>query len=172
VRGNARTWRPCQCQGRGKKEELRGLEPLAFWMQTTGAALLAVSRCSPPYVRTLAQGSRGAHGLLYLAAVQTDWRHQGHRQEAVDADPSLVMARAMRPIPSLTWEVGSHVSLDQLEPYAVWIDSSGQYLRLHPRKAKCTEEVTCQKAHPSNLNIGITYSSKDVATLLVVGEEK
>jgi DNA-binding transcriptional ArsR family regulator len=49
--------------------ELRGLEPLAFWMQTSGTALLAVERCSPARVRMPAQDSRSAHGLLYLAAV-------------------------------------------------------------------------------------------------------
>jgi hypothetical protein len=34
-------------------------------MQTTGATLLAVFHCSPPHVRTPAQDSRRAHGLLY-----------------------------------------------------------------------------------------------------------
>jgi hypothetical protein len=49
--------------------ELKGLEPLAFWMETSGASLLAVNRCSPARVWTFAQDSRSAHGLLYLAAV-------------------------------------------------------------------------------------------------------
>ena len=44
---------------------------LTFWMQTTGAALLAVNRCSPARVWMPAQDSRSAHGLLYLAAVRT-----------------------------------------------------------------------------------------------------
>ncbi len=39
------------------------------WMQTTGAALLAVEWCSLARVRMAAQDSRSAHGLLYLAAV-------------------------------------------------------------------------------------------------------
>lgn len=43
---------------------------LAFWMQTTGASLLAVNRCSPVPVRMAAQDSRSAHMLLYLAAVR------------------------------------------------------------------------------------------------------
>jgi hypothetical protein len=56
--------------------ELRGLEPLAFWMQTSGTALLAVERCSLVRVWMAAQDSRSAHGLLYFAAVQDDWCEQ------------------------------------------------------------------------------------------------
>jgi len=37
-----------------------------------GASLLAVQRGSPVRVRTLAQDSRSAYGLLYLAAVRYD----------------------------------------------------------------------------------------------------
>lgn len=47
---------------------------LAFWMQTSGACLLAFNRCSPPRVQMPAQGSRSAHRLLYLAAVRANWR--------------------------------------------------------------------------------------------------
>jgi hypothetical protein len=47
----------------------------AFWMQTTGAALLAISRRSPVHVWTPVQDSRGAHGLLYLAAVRYGRNH-------------------------------------------------------------------------------------------------
>jgi hypothetical protein len=36
--------------------ELRGLEPLAFWMQTMGAALLVVEQCSLVRVWMAAQG--------------------------------------------------------------------------------------------------------------------
>lgn len=61
----------------------------AFWMQTTGAALLGVQRCSLPCMRTTAQGGRTVYGLLYLAAVSVDWRDQEHRQGAVDADLSI-----------------------------------------------------------------------------------
>jgi hypothetical protein len=46
----------------------------AFWMQTTGPALIAVRLCSPVRMWTLAQGSGCARGLLYLAAVRDDWR--------------------------------------------------------------------------------------------------
>jgi hypothetical protein len=38
-------------------------------MQTTGAVLLAVRRCSPVRMRMLAHDSRSAYGLLYFAAV-------------------------------------------------------------------------------------------------------
>jgi hypothetical protein len=42
-------------------------------MQTTGTCLVAVNLLSPARVRTPAQDSRSAHGLLYLAAVpETD----------------------------------------------------------------------------------------------------
>ena len=59
-------------------------------MQTTGASLLAVNWSSPAHVRTPAQDSHSEHGLLYLAAVQANWREQEHRQGTVDTDPSLV----------------------------------------------------------------------------------
>jgi hypothetical protein len=63
---------------------------LAFWMQTTGAPLLAVSGCSSPRVWTLAQDSRSAYGLLYLAAVWAGWHEQEPRQGTIDSGPSLV----------------------------------------------------------------------------------
>jgi hypothetical protein len=44
-------------------------------MQTTGAPLLTVSRCSPPHVRTPVQDCRRVHGLLYLGAVRNDSHH-------------------------------------------------------------------------------------------------
>ena len=43
---------------------------LAFWMQTTGTALLADKPCSPARVRLVVQGGRSACRLLYSAAVQ------------------------------------------------------------------------------------------------------
>ncbi len=43
-------------------------------MQTSGAALLAVQAGSPVRLRTLAQDSRSAYGLLYRAAVRDDRR--------------------------------------------------------------------------------------------------
>jgi hypothetical protein len=47
----------------------------AFWMQTSGTALLAVERCSLVRVWMAAQDSRSAHGLLYFAAVREDRHH-------------------------------------------------------------------------------------------------
>ena len=72
----------------------RGAAPIMIlWMQTTDALLLAVSRCSSPRVWTLAQDSRSAYGLLYLAAVWASWHEQEHRQGTIDSDPSLVSYR-------------------------------------------------------------------------------
>jgi len=42
----------------------------AFWMQTMGATLLRVRRCSLARTWMLARGSHSACGLLYLAAVR------------------------------------------------------------------------------------------------------
>jgi hypothetical protein len=42
---------------------IRGWVMLSIWMQTTGAYLLAVNRCSPARVRMPAQDSRSAHGF-------------------------------------------------------------------------------------------------------------
>jgi hypothetical protein len=46
----------------------------SVWMQTTGAALLAVKRCGLVHVWMPAPDSRYAHGLLYLVAVQDNRR--------------------------------------------------------------------------------------------------
>src|SRR5271163_2098749 len=43
-------------------------------MQTTGAVLLAVRRCSLARTWMLAQGSRSAHGLLHSLLYGGDWR--------------------------------------------------------------------------------------------------
>jgi hypothetical protein len=69
---------------------------LAFWMQTTGARLLAVSRCSSVRVRTHAQDSRSAHGLLYLTAVRDDSRQQEHCQPLLTLDYQLGNERGER----------------------------------------------------------------------------
>jgi hypothetical protein len=53
-------------------------------MQTTGAALLAVERCSLARVRMAAQDSHSAHGLLYLTAVQDNRCEQEYCQGRVD----------------------------------------------------------------------------------------
>jgi hypothetical protein len=56
--------------GRWPAVELRGLEPLAFWMQNIGTA--QDRRCLPrlPRLFTVARGRGCALGLLYFAAVQ------------------------------------------------------------------------------------------------------
>jgi hypothetical protein len=56
---------------------------LAFWMQTTGTALGVSERRSIVRLRTPAQDSRSAHGLLYLAAVRDDSREQERCQVGV-----------------------------------------------------------------------------------------
>jgi hypothetical protein len=54
-----------------------GAVHLTIWMQTIGATLVVVERCSPVRTRMPAHGSRSARTLLYLAAVRDDWReHQ------------------------------------------------------------------------------------------------
>ena len=63
---------------------------LAFWMQTTGAALLAAEPCRLLRVWLLAHDGRSARGLLYLAAaVRSGWREREYRQGTVDTDPRL-----------------------------------------------------------------------------------
>jgi hypothetical protein len=51
----------------------------AVWMQTTGTSLLAVNWFSSARVRTLAQDSRSADGLLYLLL----YRMTGENKNAV-----------------------------------------------------------------------------------------
>jgi len=48
----------------------RSVEPLAFWMQTTGASLLVVKRRGPTRAWTPAQNRRSPHGLLYPPVVR------------------------------------------------------------------------------------------------------
>jgi hypothetical protein len=63
-------------------------------MQTTGAALLAVKRCSPMRVRMPAQDSRSVHRLLYLAAVRDADREPGVFSLAnVDESEVIVIVR-------------------------------------------------------------------------------
>ncbi len=64
--------------------ELRGLEPLAFWMQTIGKLLLGVRRCSLLRVRPTVQDGRCTRGLLYLPAVRTGDHDQERRQDRID----------------------------------------------------------------------------------------
>ena len=49
---------------------LRMVSGVATWMQTTGTALLTVTRCSLARVWVPAQDGRSVHGFLYLAAVR------------------------------------------------------------------------------------------------------
>jgi hypothetical protein len=53
---------------------------LAFWMQTTGAALVAAERRSLARLLMPAQGGRSAHRLLYPTAVPDDLCQQERRQ--------------------------------------------------------------------------------------------
>jgi hypothetical protein len=57
---------------------------LAFWMQTSGAVLLVVRRCSVTRAWTSAHDGCSAHGLLYLTAVRHDGREQERCQGCVD----------------------------------------------------------------------------------------
>jgi hypothetical protein len=68
---------------------LSGQRSRAIWMQTTGAALLAVKRCSLARVLMPALDGRSARRLLYLAAVWVDWRQQEPCQGTVDAEPVI-----------------------------------------------------------------------------------
>jgi len=69
-------------------------EALAFWMQTTGATLLATKRRSLVRVMMAVHDGRNAHGLLYLAAV---WRRQARAGTSLD----LHMV-STRPAPGLS----------------------------------------------------------------------
>ena len=58
-------------------------------MQTTGAALLAVKRCSVSRAQAFAQDSHSVHGLLYFAAVRGDICSPKRRQASVDTYVSI-----------------------------------------------------------------------------------
>ena len=60
------------------------LRGLAFWMQTTGAALLGVQQCCVPRMGDDCSRRPCAHGLLYLAPVLDDSCQHEHRQGRVD----------------------------------------------------------------------------------------
>ena len=72
--------------------ELRGLEPLAFWMQTVGTTVNAVRQRSVTHVWVPAHDGCSAGGLLYLAAVWDDGREQEHRQDRIDIGSASLMA--------------------------------------------------------------------------------
>ena len=75
----------------GRRKGVR-LETLAFWMQTSGTALLAVERCSLVRVWMAAQDSRSAHGLLYFAAVRDDRHHLIRRDIQSHSRPACLLA--------------------------------------------------------------------------------
>jgi hypothetical protein len=50
--------------------ELRGLEPLTFWLQTNGTPLLVAKRRSLARMPMAAQDGSCAPGLLYSTAVR------------------------------------------------------------------------------------------------------
>jgi hypothetical protein len=58
----------CPTASRGRARRTRQ----TIWMQTTGASLLTVKRCSLSRVWATAQDGHSTHGLLYLAAVLND----------------------------------------------------------------------------------------------------
>jgi hypothetical protein len=73
----------------------KGTEPLAFWMQTTGATLLVVEWCSLVRVPMAAQDGRSVHGLLYLAAVRDGRCELEHGQGRIDTDALRRVARTL-----------------------------------------------------------------------------
>ena len=75
--------------------ELRGLEPLAFWMQTIGTVLVAVRQRSVVRMWMLALSSLCAHGLLYVTAARRRTCQKDRSQ--VDGGPELLALR--RPSP-------------------------------------------------------------------------
>jgi hypothetical protein len=95
-----------------------------LWMQTIGATLVAVERCSLVRIWMPAHGSRSAGALLYLAAVRDDWReHQPCpvrgpiRFQVCAAGPAQVMesvAWTALPTESGFWEWSSSVSARQV----------------------------------------------------------
>jgi hypothetical protein len=75
--------------------ELRGIEPLAFWMQTTGAALLMINQRRLIRVGLPARDSRSAHRLLYLTAVRRRTSQTDRSQ--VGGGPQLLAPRRLLP---------------------------------------------------------------------------
>ena len=71
-------------------------------MQTTGATLLAVKRCSVVRAWMTAEDSRSALRLLYLAAVRHDGAGEKHCQGCVDiGSASLTVLGPQVPVPPL-----------------------------------------------------------------------
>jgi hypothetical protein len=88
---------------------------LSTWIQTIGTTLIAVKRCSLVHIWMPAQGSRSAHGLLYLAAIR-DWReHQDRLTSAFPARfPSLRVCVRLRSGWPATWAESAAVLRERL----------------------------------------------------------
>jgi hypothetical protein len=81
-------------------------------MQTTGALLLMIERCSLARTWMLAQGSRSAYGLPYLAAVRGDWReHEDRRHRFANTLSKPASLSLVKVTPSATrqtyWRYGT-----------------------------------------------------------------
>jgi hypothetical protein len=86
----------------------------AFWMQTTGAALLAVKRCSLRRLWLPAQDGHSAYGLLYLAAVRNDRSQRGCLQVGLDLDSELCHGSSIvhfKPVQRVTQPTGSFLTI-------------------------------------------------------------
>jgi hypothetical protein len=81
------SWHACGVPPMG--QHLSGQRCRAFWMQTSGTALLAAERCSPVRVLTAGEDSRSAHGLLYFAAVRA-WPEDHVQRARLGILPSWV----------------------------------------------------------------------------------
>ena len=66
---------------------------LPFWMQTTGATLLAVKKPTIVRMWVPAQDGRSALGLLYSTAVWDDSCQQERRQVSVDIAYQQLLTR-------------------------------------------------------------------------------
>src|ERR1700733_3379592 len=93
VTKSARSSANCQGVADSRAASSSRTQALGLWMQSTGAALLAVKRCSLVRVPMAAQDGPRAYGLLYLAAVPDGSCQQEHCQGQVDIgaprDPSF-----------------------------------------------------------------------------------
>jgi hypothetical protein len=118
-----------------------------IWLQTTGASLLAVPRCSPRHVRTPVQDSRSAHGLLYLAAVQNDSHHLIRRNLHASPGPVCMWACLRR----LAQHCASFVAVERprkakirpLELPAFWLQTNGTPLHAVKRCSRVPVPMAC-----------------------------
>ena len=89
---------------------------MTFWMQTSGASLLAVNRCSPVRVSMPAHDSRSAHRLLYLAAVQHDGHHLTGPQVRIRVAPKAGkrLKDQLRILTRRSWRVSMEYRIGRL----------------------------------------------------------